>query len=138
MLCVDVPLLYTARMRRGKLIENNIPLKPKERLAVDYLLNHGFDIELYVPTNTPKNKNPDFYINGKIWELKSPITSNKNTIKRLIKETNRQSNHIVVDIRQAKLDHEIAINILSYEFKQSRRVKELMVLTNGQILRFRK
>ena len=91
-----------------------------------------------MPVNTPKNKNPDFLINGVIWELKSPITNNKKTIKRLIKETNRQSIRIVVDIRRIKLREAIALGILKYEFEHSHRVRELMIISKTGFLHYKK
>lgn len=95
-------------------------------------------MELIVPVNTPKNKNPDFLINNVPWELKSAITRNKKTTQRLIGKTNSQSVRIVVDARDIKLDHEMTISILEYEFRKSHRVRELMLLTEKGLLQCKK
>ena len=125
-------------MRWGKLIRNGVRIQPHEEFAIEFLLERGFNIELIAPVNTPKNKNPDFLIDNVPWELKSPITKNKKTIQRLIKETNRQSSRIIVDIRRIRLNEEMAISILEYEFRKSHRVRELMILTSSAILRYKK
>ncbi len=125
-------------MKRGKLIRNGVKIQPHEEFAIEFLLGRGFNVELIVPVNTPKNKNPDFLINNVPWELKSPITRNKKTIQRLIGKTNPQSVRIVVDVRNIKLDHEMTINILEYEFRKSHRVRELMLLTEKDLLRYKK
>lgn len=127
-------------MKRGKLIRNGVKIQPYEESSVDFLLSQGFNVELIIPVNTPKNKNPDFLINGVIWELKGPITKSKKTIKRLINTTNKQSTRMIIDLRRLKLDEEIAVNVLEYEFRESHRVKEMMLIVkdSNDILRYRK
>lgn len=127
-------------MKRGNLIRNGAKIQPQEESAVEFLLSQGLNVELIVPVNTPKNKNPDFLINGITWELKSPETKNKKTIKRLINSTTKQSVRIVVDLRNLKLNEDVAINILEYEFRDSHRVREMMIISKGRdaLLRYKK
>lgn len=131
---------HTSLMKRGNLIRNGVKIQPQEESAVEFLLSQGLNVELIVPVNTPKNKNPDFLINGVVWELKSPETKNKKTIKRLINSTTKQSVRIVVDLKNLKLNEEIAINILEYEFRDSRRVRDMMIIPKRRdaLLRYKK
>lgn len=129
-------------MKRGSIKYNNMKSSPAEEFAIEFLLNEGYDIEVIVPTNTPKNKNPDFLINGVPWELKSPITAKKRTISRLICETNKQCNKMVIDLRKTKLNMDIAVNILEYEFRKSHRkshrARELIIITSSSCLHYKK
>ena len=133
-------MLHTSLMKRGNLIRNGVKIQPQEESAIEFLLSQGLNVELIVPVNTPKNKNPDFLINGVVWELKSPETKNKKTIKRLINSTTKQSVRIVVDLKNLKLNEEIAINILEYEFRDSHRVRDMMIIPKRRdaLLRYKK
>ena len=57
-------------MKRGNLIRNGVKIQPQEESAVEFLLSQGLNVELIVPVNTPKNKNPDFLINGVVYEFR--------------------------------------------------------------------
>ena len=55
---------YTRRMKRGSFINHALKIRPHELESINFLLDRGFNIELIIPSNTPKNKNPDFLMNG--------------------------------------------------------------------------
>lgn len=45
-------------------------------------------------------KSPDLEINGRVWELKSPTGSSKNTIHNNFKEARKQTVNIIIDLRR--------------------------------------
>ena len=118
----------------GKLIRNGTKFYGREEESVNYLLSKGYNIELIKPSHTTKNKNPDIWLNGKIWEIKTPITDNKNTLERKITKGGRQSENLLIDLRFIKLNEKEAINILTNKFQKSRRVKNLLLITKDHLL----
>ena len=104
-------------------------MRPHELDTVDFLLTNGHTIELLRPTLTPKNPNPDMIMDGLVWEMKSPTTANKSTIKRLLKEASRQSANIIVDLRRAKISDQLALKILRNEYRMRRSIRKVIVIT---------
>ncbi len=66
---------------------------------------------------------------GKIWELKTPVTRNKTTISRKIRKGGQQAENLIVDLRYAKINERIAINTLQYNYRRSRRIKHILVIS---------
>lgn len=118
---------------------NKTSATPAELLARKYLAEHGFHVEIIEPSNTPKNRNPDFLIDGKIWELKTPTTNNKQTIARKIRKGSRQAENLIIDLRFVKMANSSAINILNFHFHRSRRIKRMMIIDKtGHLLTLQK
>lgn len=115
----------------AKLIKNNAYLQGHEEDSIKALLDNGFDVELIVPSHTPHNNNPDLLLNEKIWELKTPITSKKDSLERKIKKGSKQSENIIVDIRFCRVPEPDAIRTLTKRFRNSRKVKSLLIITSG-------
>ena len=86
----------------GRYHKNGIKPEPHEEETAKLLVLYGFDIEIIKPMNTPKTKNPDFLINGSIWETKSPTTSNLKTIKKRMHEASEQAMRVIVDLRRVR------------------------------------
>ena len=107
----------------------SIRLHPHELDTINFLAQKGHKIEILRPTLTPKNHNPDIFMDGLVWEMKSPTTANKTTIKRLLKEASRQSENIIVDLRRAKVDDRTSIKILKNEYSLRRVIKKVKIIT---------
>ncbi len=120
--------------KSGKLIKNGAIFYDREEEDINFLLSLGYNIELIKPSNTQKNKNPDIILNGKCWELKTPITDNPNTLERKITKGGRQSENLIIDLRFIKIPEKTAIRILTNKFKKSRRVKSLLIITKSNKL----
>ena len=122
---------------RGQLISNGVLLRGHESDSIRFLVEHGFSVELIIPSYTPHNKNADLITEGKIWELKTPVTSKKETIKRKFKESGKQSENVIIDLRFCGIADEQSLSVLKYELSNTRRVKRMIVVTRkGQMLRF--
>ena len=124
--------------KNKRIIENGVAITPHEHKVVKLLRELGYLVEPIPPSNTKWNPNPDFIIDGLIWELKSPVTKKKQTIKRIVKEASRQSENLIVDLRFAKIDENIAFRILEHEFNSSRRIKRLVIIRKSGLLKYKK
>ena len=119
-------------------IDNNVKLKPAEKSAALFLASKGFRIEVIIPSNTPHNKNPDFLINGKIWELKCPTKNRRETLERCFKKAAKQSENLLLDLRNIKGANKNTLDIIVSRFRYSKSIKQLMVIQNNKLLRYKK
>lgn len=53
-----------------------------------------------------RKKSPDIDVSGTKWEIKSPKGNGKKTIDNNLRTARKQSRHIVLDLRRAKLTSE--------------------------------
>ena len=126
-------------MKKGKIIPNGILLEKHELATVLYFTDKGYNIELIPPRNSPGNQTPDFIMNGKAWEMKSPQGKSKNTIEHLLKKAKRQSENVIIDLSRSRLNEEIAINEIKRRFKQTKSCRRLKIITkNRALLEFEK
>ena len=120
-------------------IKNIDILKPHERSAAYFLCGKGYDIEVLIPSNTPRNKNADFLINGRIWELKSPQKNRRETIERCFKKASNQSENLLLDLRNIKAIDDKTIKYINHSFLKAHRIKRLIIIDkNGHLLQFSK
>ena len=57
----------------------------------------GYDIVFIKPRYIKGQSNPDFWMNNKIWETKSPIKYSNATFEYNFKKAMKQSNNIIFD-----------------------------------------
>lgn len=122
-------LCYTPVMKRGKLITHGLRLEPHEKMTVDFFLKLGKDIELNLPSLTPGTSNPDFWMDGLVWEMKCPFVNKRERIVALFRHAARQSVNVIFDLRNLKVGDRQAIRELQKAFQVSRRVKRLMIIS---------
>jgi len=119
----------------GRLIDYGVRLKEHEQATVDYFLSRGDKIELIIPSNTAKNKNPDWIMWGKIWEAKSPQTTNANTLIKRLKHASKQAGNLIIDLRRVKGDEKTAAKIIQSKFESSSSLKRLVIIMkNGDLV----
>ena len=125
---------------KGKLITNDVTLQPHELATVEFLVGrYGKMISLIVPSYTPHNRNPDFMMDGVLWEMKSPQGRESRTLERAFKNAAKQSKNIVIDLRRMTLDTRSALRLLGKRFNLSRHVKRLRIITKEEkVVDFRK
>ena len=127
------------RQNRGRIIYNDVQLEEHEMLTVYLFLKLGYDIELIPPSNTPQAKTPDFIMDGKMWEMKSPQGKGKTTIEHIFKKATKQSQNIIIDLGRIKIDENKAIKTINRWFEQTKRCRNLKVITKSKkILDFTK
>ncbi len=126
-------------MKIGKITPNGVSLEKHENDTVVFFTNLGYNIELIPPSNTPKAKTPDFMMDGKAWEMKSPQGKSRVTVEHAFKRAAKQSENIIIDLRRTKIPTDQAKTALEKLFGSSRRVRNLKVITREQqLLDFKK
>ena len=126
-------------MKIGKITPNGVSLEKHENETVVYFTNLGYNIELIPPSNTPKAKTPDFMMDGKAWEMKSPQGKSRVTVEHAFKRAAKQSENIIIDLRRTKIPTNQVKTSLEKLFKASRRIRNLKVITREQeLLDFKK
>ncbi|MBR2543463.1 hypothetical protein IKF03_02620 [Candidatus Saccharibacteria bacterium] len=134
-----IELKKVPKNKIGKLNKNGVKLESHEENTAELLTLYGFNIEVIRPGNTPKTKNPDFLINGAIWETKSPMTSNKKTLKKRMHEASEQAGRIIVDLRRVKSASQIAEKEIIKRFISKRTLRNMILIKSDDlVLEYRK
>lgn len=105
----------------------------------------GGEITLLDDNNPDGEKNPDYLWNGKLWDLKTPNTSNQNTIDNRIHHGIRQiksnTGGIIIDFSESELDFADGIKIVDeYGNKRAKTTTDFIVKKGDQftIIRVKK
>lgn len=114
--------------RIGRVSKNGVKPEPNEDDTFSYLALFGFDIELIKPTRTQKVKNPDVLIMGAVWEVKTPISSNKNTIKNRFREASNQASKVIFDLRNVRDGANEAEKQIIELFRGDGRVRRMIII----------
>ena len=113
--------------------------EPHEDSTILYLTQFGLDIELVKPANAYKTKNADVFMMGAIWEMKSPTTFNKATIKADFRKAKSQSDRIIFDLRRVKKNADDVEKQVLQIFKGRGRVRRLIIIEkDGKVLDYTK
>lgn len=132
-------LKKVSKNRRGRISKNNIRLEPHEEKTVDYLGLYGFNIEVVRPINTPRMNNPDIFIMGSLWEMKSPEIYNENTLRKHFKKAAKQSDKAIFDLRRAGKDASKIETFIINKFQEPGRIRRIIIIRkDGQTLDFMK
>lgn len=123
----------------GKFIFHNIRLEPHEQETINFFLHRGENIEQILPSNTPHNIRPDFFMRSLAWEVKSPTTNSKTNLTVRFHQASKQSHNIIFDLRRVQNYHHDIITHLQKLFFESRRTHNLLIITkSAELLEFRK
>lgn len=127
-------------MKTGKIIPNGVRLEMHEYNTVLFFTTLGKNVELIPPSSTPNARNADFFMDGLVWEAKSPTgNSSRMTIERVLHKAARQSENVVIDLRRTKLPDRQSLACLEKQFGLSRRIRRLIVITKQEkMVDFRK
>ena len=126
---------FVARNKVGRINKNGFKPEKNELATIKYLAKYGFDIELIKPTNIKKAKNPDILIMGSIWEIKTPISDNKNTIKIRFREASKQANKVIFDLRMIRKNTDRVENYLMKLFESGGNIRRMiMIKANGDVI----
>lgn len=125
--------------RKGKITPNGVVLETHENATVVYFTELGFDIDLIVPSRTPGQKSADFMMSGMAWEMKCPMGRSLTTIDHMLQKAVKQSENVVVDLRNSKIDEKKALSVIDKRYKQMRNCRRLRIITkSGELLEFNK
>lgn len=123
----------------GRVDRKGVSTELHEDSTILYLTQFGLDIELVKPANTHKTNNADVFMLGAIWEMKSPTTCNKATIKADFRKAKLQSDRIIFDLRRVKKNADDVERQLIKIFQGRGRVRRLIIIgKNGKVLDYSK
>ena len=113
----------------------NTPPEKHEYEAARYFAKRGKNVIFLRPSDIKKHHTPDFMMDGKMWELKSPIVYGRNSFEDNLRRAVRQSEHIIYDLRYLNMNDEQRYIRELNKWKAKKRIKTLLVIKkNGQLL----
>lgn len=115
----------------GHINKNGVKSELSEEATFDYLTLFGFNIELIKPTSTEKAKNADMLIMGSIWEVKTPTSSSRSTIKARFRKASKQATRVIFDLRFIKGDAEKVQKQIIEMFDKGGQIRHLMIIEKG-------
>ena len=119
----------------GRIITNCVKLKTHEESTAIFLTQFGFNIEFIVPRNDYRSKSADFFINGAIWEAKSPIGNGKNNLARQFHYASKQAGKLILDLRRIKMPTVKSEHQAKACFENTRNIRRLILITkDGRLL----
>lgn len=125
--------------RKGKITPNGVVLETHENATAVYFTELGFDIDLIKPSKTPGQKSADFIMNGVAWEMKCPMGRSYITIDHTLQKAVKQSENVVIDLRNTQVDEKKALSVIHRRYDQMRNCRRLKVITKtGELLEFNK
>ena len=128
-------IIKTSKTRPGNFNRNGIKPEPDEEKTIEYLITFGFDIDFIRPMSTKGAKNPDVFMMGSIWEIKTPSSSSESTIKLRFRTASGQSSKIIFDLRGVKKDPEKVQKQITELFLEDGGVRRMMIINkDGRLL----
>ena len=125
--------------KKGKIIPNGVVLKPHENATAVFLTEQGFDVELIPASNIKGVHTPDIKMDGLEWEMKAPVGEGNQLMKNTVQKALRQSQNIIIDLRNTKRYQDKCIRELKREFRESKNLKRLKIIKNDRkVLDFEK
>ena len=109
---------------------------PHERRCAQSLSASGRDVKFIPVTQGSKVKSADLVMDGMIWEMKSPETSDVHSLQRILRRASKQSHNVIIDtsratrLSDAKIEHEL--RRLLHLVKSVKRL--LMVAKTGEVI----
>lgn len=119
-------------MKSGCLKIDGVILQPHEVATIDFLVSRGKNIKL-VPT-TFHRKTADIQMDGASWEIKSPRSAGKYTIEHALQAASKQSENIILDLRQSKMSEQKALVKVEREARLRSKLKKVIVITKDERL----
>lgn len=106
-----------------------------EKRVMRWLADEGHVVKANPIKNVVHQKNPDFTIDGKLWELKTISGSDKNTIVNALKHGGKQSDNIILDITDTSLSTETVIGIARARMQRPVvHLKRVWIVKNGETI----
>lgn len=134
----EIPLAPPTKI--GKLNKpEGARLEPYEESTMKLLTLYGFSMDVILPSNTPKINNPDTLIDGTLWEIKTPLTYNKNKLENRMRKASKQANRVVFDLSNIKKDYTKAEKCVIKLFESIPGIRRMILITKDKkLLDYRK
>ena len=103
----------------------------------EYLSVKWIDVELIPKSNIKGVHTPDIKMSGLKWEMKAPFGEGNQLMENTIQRALKQSQNIIVDLRQVKRHQTKCLRELKKQFLSKKSIKRLKVITkSGKTLDF--
>lgn len=113
----------------------NTPPEKHEYEAARFFAKRGKDVVFLKPSDIKKQHTPDFLMDGKMWELKSPMVYGRNSFEDNLRRAVKQSEHIIYDLRFLSIDDEQKYIKELNKWMSKKRIKTLLLIKkDGQLL----
>lgn len=111
------------------------PPEKHEYEVARYFAKMGFSIVFIKPRSIKGVHTPDFVMNNKNWEVKSPKVYGKSSFEYNCRKAQKQSEHIIFDLRRlGVIDSQKYLNELM-KWNATTKIKTLLVITkDGKLL----
>jgi len=114
------------------MIPKGVTPEPHELISADRLQKLGYDVEFRRLSNVPKRKNPDILLNGESWEMKAPWGAGERTIDNNLREAEKQSRQVILDLARYPRGDEYAIKeVLRRMVVRTKLEKVLIIRKDG-------
>ena len=108
--------------------------EPHEQSTAKYFAFRGYDVKFLKSSNIKGTHSPDFLLAGKIWETKSPITYSGSSFEDNFKKAEKESRHIIFDLRRLSKKNETMYLKNLIKRSSSNKIKTLMVINREEKL----
>lgn len=127
-------------MRKSKvgkidISELNVPPEKHEYETAKYFADRGFDIRFIGPHYVVGMRNPDFWMNGRVWEVKCPVGSSERTYEDNLRKAIRQSENVIFDLRRLKITDGLKCLSILNKYSKLKGLKNLLAIKkDGRLL----
>lgn len=104
--------------------------KVHEETAAEILANHFKNDVHFI--ETASQGTPDVSVGNIKWEVKSPIGTSKNNIRKNMREAGKQSVNVIIDLRRSKLHQTRALGYINEYMSTSKKLKRVIVITKSK------
>lgn len=113
----------------------NVPPEKHEHETALYFAKRGWDVVFMKPSSIKKQHSPDFIMNNKIWEIKSPIVFSKSSFEDNLRRAVKQSENIIYDLRRLRRNDEMKYINNLIKRSNSQKIRTLIVIPrDGKML----
>ena len=124
-----------SKMGRIDISVLNVPPERHEHDTAVFFAKRGKDIVFIKPSDIKKQHSPDFIMDGRMWEVKSPIVYSKSSFEDNLRRAVKQSEHIIYDLRRLKPRDEVMYIKELKKWSGKRKMRTLIIITrDGQVL----
>ncbi len=108
-------------------------LQPHEVNTINYFISKNKFVEIVTPTF--HRKSPNIVMDGVAWEMKAPKSNGKYTIEHAFQAASKQSENIIIDLRESKMPSQKALTKVKREAKLRTKLKRVLLITkSGRLL----
>lgn len=125
--------------REGSLfVPNGLHVEPHEMSTARRLQALGKNVRFRPLVHGEGVKNPDFYLDGVLYEAKSPEGAGGSTISNQFAKARKQAQRLVIDLQRCGLPDDVALQQIARRFHGQKRIREVIAFDHlGRVTIFR-